>query len=434
MRRSIVLILLCSALATLTSGCYDAMEIDDMAYVITIGVDKGVSDKLRLTVQMSTMQKSEGGGEGGSGGGGSMSGGSGMKVGGDGVYTTITVDAPSLYTGINLINTFTPRRLNLMHSKFLIFSEELAREGIGTYISAFIRQREIRRTMHVLVCKGLAMDFVRANKPTIGEMVSKAEEMLIEQEKFTGFFTDENFGRLYNDIKSTYNQPIVALGAVNEFKAFNKEGERWGEEYKTGGAYKAGEIPRMGGGQIEIIGTALFDGDKMVGELNGDETRMMVVLRGELARFYFTLQDPLKPEFVVPLDVHQARQPQVKIRFEGDKPVIDVKLQLEGDILAIQSRINYESDKLKPMIEEAFEKYAKNEMDKLIKKCQSLKVDVFNFGKRASMHFGTIQEWEKYNWIGQFEKAQISTEVKFTVRRTGVMLRSSPIISTEGKQ
>lgn len=88
---------------------------------------------------------------------------------------------------------------------------------------------------------------------------------------------------------------------------------KWSKEYKTGGGYTAGELPRAVGDNIEFFGIAIFDGPKMVGKLNGDESRYMMMARGEFERGFLTFQDPMKPKYAVPIDVRSARKPKVKI-------------------------------------------------------------------------------------------------------------------------
>jgi len=88
----------------LVSGCYDMREIDDVAHVLAIGVDRGVSDKWRLTLQFATLNDGSGGDQ--QEGGGSSGGGSG---GGQDGYTYVTVDAPSFFTGMDMLNASLPR-------------------------------------------------------------------------------------------------------------------------------------------------------------------------------------------------------------------------------------------------------------------------------------------------------------------------------------
>lgn len=322
-----------------------------------------------------------------------------------------------------------------MHTKFLVVSEEIAKSGLaGEYLAPIARYREIRRNVRVLISKSPAKEFIKENKPFLGKTLSKSMELMVQEWTNTGFFPNITLDDFYDDIKSTYNQPIAILASVTDSSNFKEEGSYWGEAFKSEGDYVAGQLPRIGGNKIELFGTAVFDGDIMVGELNGDETRLMLMARGQFQRGFFTIPDPEISELIVPLDVRPARKPQIKVRLEGNKPVISLKIQLEGDLLAVQSRINYESKELKPMLETAFEKYVKEELDKLIEKCKGLKADVFRFGGTAARQFATIEDWEQYNWIVQFGKAEVKTEVEFTIRRTGAMLKSSPVITTKGKE
>ncbi|NJD02581.1 MAG: Ger(x)C family spore germination protein [Ruminiclostridium sp.] len=424
MNRIILPVMIFIILITSLTGCFDATEVDDIALVLSIGVDRGVSDKWRLTVQYPTMKGKASGTAGG-----------GAESSQESDYATETVDAPSFFTGLNMINTNLPRKLNLMHTKFLVFSEDLAMSGdIGEFLAPIVRFREVRRSIHVIVSRGPAMDFVKNNEPVIGITLSKSNEnTILNGYLTTGFLPHSTISTVYNRIKSPYRQAFAILGAVNNQENFIKSGPIWGTEYKSGGEYKAGEIPREKGNKLELFGSAVFDGDKMVGELNGDETRYLLILLDEFKRGYFTIKDPKKPDLIIPLDVRQKVKPAVKVRFEGDKVFIHVVLKLEGELLAVQSRIFYESRELKPVLEEAFEQQLKTGLEEVIRKCQGLNSDVFNFGGTVVRHFGTIQQWEDYNWLKRFKDAQITTEVEFIVKRTGTFIKSSPILSVEGK-
>lgn len=425
MYRKVMLLMLIFIIATILTSCYDANEIDDMSYVLTIGMDRGVTDTLRLTLQFPTMQ-GQTGGAGASGSNGS-SGGSG--------YDTITMDVPSFFTGLNMINSTLHRKLNFEHTKFIVFSEELARGGdVGEYLAPLVRYRQIRKTTHVIVSKESAMDFVNANKPFIGTTLSKTMEIMLIEPDNTGLFTHVTLNDLYDGIKSTYRQSVAILGAVNKFENLKQDGSKSDGKFKNGGEYYAGQLPRRGGSEIELLGSAVFDGDKMVGELDGEENRLMLMANGKFKRGFFTLQDPKSSKYVVPLDVLQAKAPEVNVKIEGDRPLIYLKLNLNAEILAIQSRIDYESLELKPVLEEAFRKKIKDEMDRLIEKCRNLKADVFGFGDKAVEQFATVPEWEKFNWLKKFENATVTTEVEFKIIRTGTMLKNSPVISTEGKE
>jgi len=429
MHRAALLILICYILTTVLGACYDANETDDFAHVLAVGIDQGVSNKWRITVQFATLKK-DGDSKVQTTGGNET-----FEIQEQDGYTSITLDAPSFYGGVSMINSIMPRKLNFMHTKFLVLSEDIAKSGlVGEYLAPIVRYREIRRNVRVLIAKCQAYEFIKENKPLFGKTLSKSMEQIVQEWSNMGFFPNITLGDFYDDIKSTYNQPIAILACVNDYRNFKETGSQWRYEFKSEGDYFAGQIPRIGGNKIELYGSAVFNGDIMVGELNGDETRLLLMARNQFRRGFFTIPDPENPELIVPLDVRAARKRKVTVKLEGDKPVITLKIQLEGDLLAVQSGINYENKKLKPVLEKAFEQYIKNGMDKLIEKCQRLNVDIFKFGGIAARQFATIEEWEQYNWIEKFEKAEVNTEVDFNIRRTGTILRSSNVIAAKGNK
>ena len=172
----------------------------------------------------------------------------------------------------------------------------------------------------------------------------------------------------------------------------------------------------------------------MVGELNGDESRALLMLRGEFSTGSIAMADPKDKELRITIDTKAQKKPEIKVNFLEGKPVVNVKIFLEGDIQNLQSTAEYESTELKPVLEEAFKVYIKGILDKTIDKCKTLNVDVFGFGEKAVMHFLTIQEWEEYNWLGRFKDAEVNTEVEFTIRRTGTLLKTNPTRYSEGEK
>jgi germination protein, Ger(x)C family len=390
------------------------------------GIDNGVSDKWRVTVQFRSISRGTSSSTGQSGGGGSESGFS---------YQTETVDAPSFFAAVNIINTNIPRRLNFEHAKLIALSEDIARSGIvGEFIAPLVRYREIRRTTNLVVTEGTAEDFVQSFKPFIGSTVTKTIEDLMSESRETGYFPKISLDEFYSDIKSTSEQAVAALGAVNNSQYFKENGQKYDGKFNVSGNYIAGEVPRKEGNKIELFGSAIFNGDTMVGKLTGYETRMMQILTGKFYKAVITVQDPKASQFDVPIETRQPQKPKVRIKFANGKPIVNVDINLIGDILAIESRVDYENVKLKPILEQAVENYIKEGIEKTIEKCKELNCDVFNFGTVAVRHFGTIEEWESYNWNNHFKDAQVKVNIKYIIRRAGSMLKNMPIRSAEGKE
>ncbi|HHV96320.1 MAG TPA: Ger(x)C family spore germination protein [Clostridiaceae bacterium] len=415
-KNKIMMLALILIMSFIFTSCYDAKELDEYTYVIAVGIDKGVTDKYRLTIKFHTMK----------GGGGGETGGT---IGAD--FEILVIDAPTFFTGINMINSALARELNFMHAKMLVFSKEIAEEGVSTFIAPIIRFRQIRHSIHVVVSKESAYEFLEKYEPIEGNAISKALELIVSETSETGYIIHTRLHEFYTGLKSTFRQPMAILAGVNDMKNFVETGEELQNQYSTEKEYTAGEIPRKGGGNVEFYGTAVFNGDKMIGELTGEETRMLSIILGEFKRGNFSIQDLYYPDKYVPIDIRMERQPKVEAKMKGDKVIFDVKINLEGDILAIQSHLNYEEEPLKSSLEEAVVKKFKEEMNSLIEKCREWGVDIFRFGRVVCSNFRTIQEWENFNWLEKFKDSEVNINIIFNIRRTGILLKSSPIIDVE---
>jgi spore germination protein KC len=217
MYRIVSLIFLCIVILSTLTGCYDAKEINDFSYVMLVGIDKGVSDKWRITYEIPSEQ----------GEGTKSSGGGGRQSEGSSSFKSITLDAPSFFAGIELATTNMPKTLNFMHTQFIVFSEDVAESGlVGEYIAPLIRSREIRLNTHVIIARGSAETFVKSFESFSGADISRITTDLLQQASETGYFTSLNLYDFYDCMKSTYHQPIAILGAVNNGENFKEEGKK----------------------------------------------------------------------------------------------------------------------------------------------------------------------------------------------------------------
>jgi spore germination protein KC len=417
----------------LLSGCSDLVEVDENVYPLVIGVDLGVNNKVRLTIQYPSYKGGSQGSMGGGKKGGESKGGSEVGETGELDNTVITtIEAATILEGMNLLNTGVARTISLTHAKMFVISEQYARNGIGEYLSPMIRYRETRRIMYVVVCREKAEDFIKTNKSTIGVSATKSIESMIKQSENSGQFTSETFVDFYKSMISPYKAAVAGYAGVNEFNNLTEENKGQNPPLDVKHDFLPGELPRKGAAKREFYGTAVFKGDKMVGYLSARQTRYLMMINGELKRAIVSFEDKNKPGNAIVVDERLGRKPKITASFENGNPVINVKLNIEGDLGAIQSRINYEYlnriDELNNYLEESIKEGVKETIEKCQKEFGS---DIFGFGYKFAGYFDTIQEFQEYNWFKHFPEAKVNVDVDFNVRRTGLMYGSAPLISNE---
>ena len=421
MLRAVQAVLACAVLLLTLSGCNTgAHEIDDLGYVFMIGIDQGVSDKLRFTFMMPTFSGSRGNG-GGSGTGGAQSGAESETM------ETMTIDAATFFSAQTLFSSSLSRALNFAHTKYLVISEDLARDGVEAFMNGMVRSYQLRRNLYILVTRGTAAGFIREFKPKLGASVSKSMELMMMNGDETELFNIETYNDFLISMKNMGSQPATTLVAINDFSEFRESGPQE-KGFKSSGQYTAGELPRTGGNAYEFCGAAVFNGPKMVGTLTADETRAMDLLRGEFHTAQIVIPDPKNPDLRVGVEIKKQKAPRIKITYKDRNPVISVKVFLEGALQNVQSTEEYEWAK-KDELEKAIEKFIKDLLDRTVAKCKELNSEVFRFGDKAVRDFLTIQAWDEYKWVSHFKDAEVSTEVDFIMRRTGSMTKTEKSVT-----
>lgn len=427
----ITFLLICGIL----TSCYDLREIDEMAYAVAIGLDKGKTNMLKLTIQIAVPIAIAGEGGGGGNGGGSGEGGKGS----DGVVTT-TVEVPGIFAGLDLINSYISKELSLSHAKLIIFSEELAREGIDKYMHEIMREREFRTNMFVAVSHGSAENYLRSVSFLLELNPSKFYEMDFSTYRYTGFTVNSQFFDFYVQKECSCRQAVATLVGINQYQSsdeFDLEKSTFrekGRDIPLPGDYRAGELPKIYDVKTEIMGAAVFDGDKMVGELDGRETASYLILSGKLKSLSLTIPDPLKENFFIELGITNRRKPIHKVKMVGDRPNITAKVLIEADIISIQSGVNYEQDGNRDILEDAVEKDIKRALEWYLEKTKALKTDITGFGRKIKSSLLFWDDWEDFNWLGKYEKSTFDVDADVKIRRTGSMVRSNPSWSTGGKE
>ncbi|OPZ75019.1 MAG: hypothetical protein BWY80_00338 [Firmicutes bacterium ADurb.Bin456] len=336
----------------------------------------------------------------------------------------------SIIPSLNLFDISVDRRLSLLHTKAYIISEELAEEGLEKLLLPLIRYRELRGTSLILISRGSAKDYMEKNKPLLELSPTKQFELIRALTGSHGLYSSTLFQHFYNDLKSLAVEGTVPLVAIqNSDPETAQTAAEEGVSNLTPGDYVAGEVPITGGNPVQIIGSAVFRGDRMVGSIGGEETRYLLMLQGRFGRGKLTVTDPLagKPASV-DFDVKQARRSKIKTRIDPEGNVaIDVDIFLEPEIIGINSGVNYESKENKAILEEAFSYEIQRGCQELIRRTQEeFRSDIIGFGNKVRRHFWTSSPWEEFHWLERYPEAEVNVTVHSRIRRTGLLLKTTP--------
>lgn len=404
MARKLALLFIMVSVLLTSPGCWNRREVDQLAIVVAAGFDILQDNTVLLTAQIAkpgNIANKFGGGGAGSGGGESV--------------VIASAKGRTAFEAIQRINQKIPRSYYFGNNRIVVISEALTKGNrLRDILEILTSQRLIRRTRLLFISKGPARDVI--------ELLAYVEKLPSEDifkqfnsQSEVSTFTETNLNTLMNRMNAKDTEPIangIAIVDAVDPKAKNIKGDK-------------GQLPdKQRSSNVEkkiakVSGVAVFRKLQMIGWLDGEETKDMLLIRGEHAR----------TEIVVP--------------YKGDRGVtyslIDNKTKITPKIIG--GRLNFEVNiKAKAILEEIdfpFElkepvtveamtkdlnKVIKVHVEKTLKKVQKeYRSDIFGFGQK--FHRKYRQEWEQVRdkWDDTFANAEINIKVETEITGSQLM-------------
>ena len=396
-----IIIIICSfSLA----GCYSAERLETLAYAVALGIDKGENNKIRLSLQFALLSNSS---DSSNGGGSSQS----KKS------TVTTVDCSSIDSGINLINSYISKKVNLSHCKAIVISEELAYEGVSEYISTLANNIEIRPNCNVIVSRCKASDYLENSSPTLESVSARYYEFTLNSSEYSGYTEEVTLGEFYSDMLSTTVQAHAVLGGVNTSSTNTNSNNL--PIYDIEGSYKADEMPIKSETSLENIGIAVFNGDKLVGELNVIDSLSHLLIIDELGSATISIPSPFDSNSTISIYIISTKSPEISVELINGTPYIDCTIYIEGDILSLDENLDYTNEDNLKLIEEFSNSFLEQNISSyLYKTSKDLKSDIANFGKYTLKNYATWDDWIKSDWLYNYQNSFFTVKVNSNIKNS----------------
>lgn len=399
-RKRLVLLLMMLIAATFTTGCWDKTELNEMAIVSAVGLDRNKEGRLVGTFQIINPGNVAGALQGG---GGSNPPISIYRATGDNV---LELDS--------IASTKISRDMYFAHANLVVIGEELAKEeGLTNIFDAFERSPEFRATTRVVIARGVkAKDIVETLTAIDKVSAEKVIRTIETTEKTQGKSISINLQEVIKNLLSTGKEPIIS-----GFTVRGNKGKEDKMENTMSSDIEANPI---------AAGIGVFKDGKLIDWLDGDKAigSMWVLDRIENVHLYLDWEG--KKDAVTYSVIRQKTN--IGAKMVNGKPKISIKVRAEGDIREANVPLNLTDMHVLIDIEKKLAKDLKKEMDNAIVRAQKNKSDIFGFGEL--MHESHPKEWKKLekNWDDDtFPKLEVDVQVETFIRRTG--LRNKPYLS-----
>jgi len=380
----------------LMNGCSYSIDVENQAFVVAIGIDKGDTFPLKATFIFANPSGSEGGGE--------------EKSPSKPKPDSVTIEAPTVYSAVRKLDSIKSKTINLSHIKIVVFSEEIAKDGVKDYLTAFASSRDFRPNTYVCISKGNAGEYLKAVKPSQEIFIEKYYDNIMR--KVAADKVNEAYlYYLYFNVSQSFSGSLVPLVALNKNNTDTPPDSTASDGDDFDYEARAGDILRDAENPAEILGSAIMKNDKMVGTLGSFKTDLARIICDEYYPRNYSINYPEKSDFLT-IRVIQQEHPEIKTEIVNQNAKIKIYIpisieyvdagKIENNITKSKEFCDYLRQKLNQKAEE------------LVYDSQVIyDADILGLGDSLKRHFPDMKAWEKWNWKEKFSTAQI--EVSFDV-------------------
>lgn len=381
------------------SGCYSVQSIDDLAYVVALGIDLGKNNNLELTVQLTFPNNADS-----------------SSSSGEAAPTIInSVECSSINSGISLLNSYVSKEINLSHCKVLIFSEAIASRGIGSEIYTLSNQVEIRPDCNVIISKSSAKQYITNSKPELENLVVKYYELTPYSNEYTGHITNATMSNFFNALSANYGDPVAILGNGNKLSitpsnvTVNPE-----QEFNI----VAGENPLVEyERKSENLGLAVFKQAKLVGELTAFENLLHLILTNQFESSVISIDNPYKENSAIDIALYFHKNTKINAKLVNGSPYVKSTIYLNARLLSVDKISESLTPEKIEELELLINSYLENAfLDYQYKTAKVFEADIDNVGKNLIKNFKNDNEWNNYNWPSNYKNTFFDVDVKTNIK------------------
>lgn len=380
------------------SASYNSLNIDNSAFVIALGIDKSTSNKLKVTFEFLSTSPS-----------------------GESVSETTpvlnSVDCSSITNGINIMNAYMGRKVNLSHCKLIIFSEELAKEGISDEVYSLINEVQVRPSANIVVSKCNTRYYIENSIPSLENLIPKYYDIFPNTSEYTGYTCNATIGDFFNALVCNYCSPYAILGGVNT-SGNNSSQSLTSDESNA----KSNESPITGERLSQNIGLAVFKDDKLSGELNAIETICFLGIRKDVDSFLISIPDPQDSNskidiYLTPNNIHN-----IDVSIVNGAPYININLEFSGKIYSMSRGSEYLDNNVLNSISTSCNNYLESQFSNYLYKTSTVfESDINGLGSYSLSKFITTTEFNKYNWLENYKNSTFDVDIN-TIIDSGFLL------------
>lgn len=400
-------------------------SLDDIFYVMAIGIDTGNTAKYKISVQMTNIEsgatdaatKSDDESSSESSENGKESSGSSQASN----YLIYTAETDSLDNCINIINGYVNKNISLSHCKLVLFSEKIAKNGVRDIIEDLINKVEIRPDCNIVISKIPANEFQNEPEPSVDKILSKYYDVASNPENGRGYSQSVKLSDFYFCLNDSFGEPFATLGITSNPKRNTESNQTF--EPSNLNAQSRSLVSHPPEASVSTIGLAVFKKDQLVGTLSASQTMALQLITNQFNYCTVNIPSPFHNGETMDMYISSIKDPKVKVFINQGSPFVEIKLYITAKILSFNTNDQFTlSQENIDILKNHVSTYLKEQVyDYCDESARKLNADVAKIGKYAVKNFLTTDEWEKYNWLDNYQNSTFKVEVNVNIKSSHLL-------------
>lgn len=388
------LILCTAASSLLLAGCWDVRELDRIGIIAALAIDysdgqwtvsyqgvvpaaiseTGIAGAFKLPVVLNSSQ------------------------------------AKSIREAIDQSSIENPRQMEFGHMRSVIISRSVAEQGLSPLIDVFLRNKDVRETVSILVTEGEARTVLQQLMQLEIIPGEGIEDMIVKEakelSKLPNIKMNDLILELFGAAKSGVLPEIVVSGSPGGSDGLKELGKTTTKS------------------KLKLRRLAVLNQDKMVGWLSNQEALGVNFIRNGIK--YTSLTAPCHDNSGEGNFTYRMIKNKTSLNphKEGDHYVIDIDVKGKGVITGTSCQLDYNKPDMWRANEEVLEKQITDLIEKSWEATKKLDTDIVGFADLIKRKYP--KEWKQLepHWEEEFLKIEIRPRVDITLKRVGLATKS----------
>jgi len=382
-------------LLPLLSGCWSRRELNDMALVISLGIDVVEPGVNEVTLAVA--------GPGAAGGASQQEGNSSQP------RRIVVTERGRSFAGIlREIELRLPRRVNLTHTLLVVVGERLVEQGLGDTLDFILRAPEVRLQGMIMMVRGAPVRVLLNTEPLMEALQNKALTEIAQARIGLEMRLWEFFSALATDYRAAM-LPVVELIESPDAAA---RGERY--------------VSRL-------AGVAILRSDRVATYLDAQEVRVIKWLRGHGRDGVITVPCGEEPgDEIISFRITEASA-RTRAALQGNQPAYTLAFRGKLRVSEMDCPRSLMQENVQAQLVARAEAEVHDLVTRVLGKLQAAEVDPLFFGEWVrALHPRVWRTVGGENWGKTWRESPVTVTVNLELETTGLM--SDPLQARAGPE